>query len=76
MVWSLTVLVLYCIAADSSHIWRWQSGGDFVTHGFHPTWGYLAQQNNLWALESRKSDTSEVYTRGGLCTNPLGNDKY
>lgn len=49
-----TVLALYCIAADSSHIWRWQSGGDFVTHGLHPTWGYLAQQNNLWALESWK----------------------
>lgn len=51
---SHTVLVLYCIAADSSHIWRWQSGGDFETHGLHPTWGYLAQQNNLWAMESRK----------------------
>lgn len=49
-----TVLALYCIDADSRHIWRWQSGGDFVTHGLHPTWEYLAQQNNLWALESWK----------------------
>lgn len=51
---SHTVLALYCIGADSSHIWKWESAGDFETHGLHPTWGYLAQQNNLWALESGK----------------------